>query len=175
MVAVCAVGQGDTVVLPIGAGQAVVVDAGPDPAAVDRCLRRLGVRSVPLLVVSHFHADHVGGLAGVLRGRRVGAVVTPQWPEPAAGRIAVEQAAAAAGIPVSAIGPGWRYAAGPVELALLGPPYPMHGTRSDPNNNSLVLRATVRGVRVVLAGDAETEEQQALLDGLPAADLRAEC
>ena len=55
-----------------GAGAAVVVDAGPDPAPVDGCLRRLGVAAVPLLVLSHFHADHVGGLAGVLRGRRVG-------------------------------------------------------------------------------------------------------
>jgi competence protein ComEC len=174
LIAVCAVGQGDTAVLRVGPGQAVVVDAGPDPAAADRCLGRLGVRSVPLLVLSHFHADHVGGLAGVLRGRRVGAVVTPQWPEPVTGRASVEQTAAAAGIPVTAIGPGWRYAAGPVELALLGPPYPMRGTRSDPNNNSLVLRAEVRGIRVMLAGDAEEEEQRALLDGLPAADLRAE-
>jgi competence protein ComEC len=174
VIAVCAVGQGDTIVLPVRAGQAVVVDAGPDPAAADQCLRRLGIRSVPLLVLSHFHADHVGGLAGVLRGRRVGAVVTPQWPEPAAGRAAVDQVAAADGIPVSAIGPGWSYAAGQVELALLGPPYPIRGTRSDPNNNSLVLRAQVRGIRIMLAGDAEEEEQRALLDGLPAAALRAE-
>ena len=58
--------------LPTGPGAAVVVDAGPEPAPVDRCLRRLGVRSVPLLVLSHLHADHVGGLAGVLRGRAVG-------------------------------------------------------------------------------------------------------
>ncbi|MEV4625190.1 ComEC/Rec2 family competence protein [Micromonospora sp. NPDC049523] len=172
--ALCAVGQGDTAVLPIGPGRAVVVDAGPDPAAADRCLRRLGVRSVPLLVISHFHADHVGGLAGVLRGRRVGAVVTPQWPEPTTGRSAVERAGAAAGIPVSGIGPGWRYVAGQVELTLLGPPYPMRGTRSDPNNNSLVLRARVGGVRVLLAGDAEEEEQRALLDGLPGTELRAE-
>ncbi|MGW4461450.1 ComEC/Rec2 family competence protein [Micromonospora sp. NPDC004704] len=172
--ALCAVGQGDTAVLPIGAGRAVVVDAGPNPAAADRCLRRLGVRSVPLLVVSHFHADHVGGLAGVLRGRKVGAVVTPQWPEPEAGRSAVERAGATAGIPVGGIGPGWRYVAGQVELTLLGPPYPMRGTRSDPNNNSLVLRARVGGVRVLLAGDAEEEEQRALLDGLPATELRAE-
>ena len=55
------------VVLPVTAGRAVVVDAGPGPSGVDGCLRRLGVREVPLLVVSHFHADHVGGIAGVFR------------------------------------------------------------------------------------------------------------
>ena len=47
-----------------------------------------------------------------------------------------------------------------MELVVLGPPYPLRGTRSDPNNNSLVLRATVAGVRILLPGDAETEEQR---------------
>lgn len=70
--AMCQVGQGDATVLAVGGDAAVVVDAGPDPAAVDRCLRELGVRRVPLLVLTHFHADHVAGLPGVLRGRSVG-------------------------------------------------------------------------------------------------------
>ena len=65
----CDVGQGDALVLQRGPGAAVVVDAGPDPAAVDRCLDRLGVEAVPLLVLTHFHADHIDGLTGVLDGR----------------------------------------------------------------------------------------------------------
>ncbi len=72
--AACDVGQGDALVLRAGDGTAVVVDAGPDPRAVDRCLRRLGVHRVPLLVLTHFHADHVDGLAGVLDHREVGDV-----------------------------------------------------------------------------------------------------
>ena len=59
----CSVGQGDALVLPAGAGRGVVVDAGPEPDPVDRCLRRLGIRQVVLLAVSHYHADHVGGVA----------------------------------------------------------------------------------------------------------------
>ena len=82
LVVACAVGQGDAVVLAAGPGRAVVVDAGPEPNAVDRCLRRLGVRQVVLFVVSHFHADHIGGVTGVFRGRTVAAVVGPDWPEP---------------------------------------------------------------------------------------------
>ncbi|WP_422773700.1 ComEC/Rec2 family competence protein [Plantactinospora sp. WMMC1484] len=174
LIVACAVGQGDSLVLPVGAGRAVVVDAGPEPGAVDRCLRRLDVRTVSLLVLSHLHADHVAGVDGVFRGRRVEAVLVPQWPEPVEGRAAVERAGRANGVPVGTAGVGWAYTAGPLVLTLLGPPFPLQGTRSDPNNNSLVLRAEVRGVSILLTGDAETEEQQALLDQVPEALLRAD-
>ncbi|MFC0506868.1 ComEC/Rec2 family competence protein [Micromonospora costi] len=174
VVVACAVGQGDTVVLPVSAGRAVVVDAGPEPAAVDGCLRRLGVREVPLLVVSHLHADHVGGIEGVFRGRRVAAVLAPVSDEPETGRALVRSAAAAGRARLLTASTGWAYRAGHIDLVLLGPPYPLRGTRSDPNNNSLVLRATVAGVRVLLPGDAETEEQRALLDRSPPGALRAE-
>jgi competence protein ComEC len=169
----CAVGQGDALVLPAGRGAAVVVDAGPDPAAVDRCLRRLGVRRVAVLVISHFHADHVAGVAGVFRGRRVGAVVTAGWPEPAVGRAQVAGTAAAARAPVGTVGPGWSYAAGGLRLTALAPVHAVRGTRSDPNNNSLVLRATVDGVDVLLTGDAEGEEQRTMVERASPGALRA--
>nr|WP_307870906.1 ComEC/Rec2 family competence protein [Micromonospora sp. C51] len=174
VVTACAVGQGDTMLLPVAVGRAVVVDAGPDPAAADACLRRLGVRRVSLLVVSHFHVDHTGGVAGIFRGRSVDTVLVPQWPEPVTGRDLVRSTAAAHGTPVVAAPAGWRYRAGAVDLTVLGPPYPMRGTRSDPNNNSLVLLAMVDRVRILLTGDAEVEEQRALRERLPPDGLRAD-
>ncbi|GAA1795526.1 ComEC/Rec2 family competence protein [Planosporangium flavigriseum] len=163
LMVVCDVGQGDAAVLPVGPGQAIVVDAGPDPTAVDGCLRRLGVRHVPLLVVSHFHIDHVGGVEGVFRNRSVGAVVTTAHPEPALGRRQVIEAATARRTPVRQAMPGEVYASAGLRLAVLGPSRPLVNTRSDPNNNSLVLRATVRGHSLLLAGDAEEDEQHTLL------------
>jgi competence protein ComEC len=174
LIVACAVGQGDAVVLPAGPARAVVVDAGPEPRAVDQCLRRLGVRQVVLFVVSHFHADHVGGVEGVFRGRSVLAVVTPDWPEPVGGRAAVVRQAAAAGAPLRAVGPGWRYVAGGLDLTAIGPVAALHGTKSDPNNNSLVMRARLAGRTVLLPGDAETEEQQELLSQLGSAPVRAD-
>ncbi|AEV82288.1 competence protein ComEC [Actinoplanes sp. SE50] len=174
LVVACSVGQGDAVVLPAGTGRAVVVDAGPDPDPVDRCLRRLGVRQVALFVVSHYHADHVGGVDGVFRGRAVAAVVAPDWPEPAGGRRQVAEAARAGGTPVLTVGPGWAYEVGGVRLVALGPVEPLRGTNSDPNNNSLVLRATLGGRTVLLPGDAETEEQNDLVARVGAAGLRAD-
>jgi len=174
LVVACAVGQGDAIVLPAGSGRAVVIDAGPEPNAVDHCLRRLGVRQVVVFVISHFHVDHIGGLAGVFRGRAVAAVVTPSWPEPMGGRAAVAEQAGAAHTPVHQIGPGWSYAVDGLELTTLGPVEPLHGTNSDPNNNSLVLRARLAGRTVLLPGDAETEEQQELLTALGPAAMHAD-
>ncbi|HEU4423715.1 MAG TPA: MBL fold metallo-hydrolase, partial [Pilimelia sp.] len=170
----CAVGQGDTGVLAAGPDRAVVVDAGPDPVEVDRCLRRLGVRRIPLLVISHYHADHVGGVAGVFRGRRVDAVVTTAWPEPAGGRELVARVASAHGSPVRPVAAGWSYAAQGLRFTAIGPPQRLTGTRSDPNNNSLVIRASVGGVTVLLAGDAEGEEQRAMRDHVSGVGLRAD-
>jgi competence protein ComEC len=172
IVVACAVGQGDAIVLPAGAGRAVVIDAGPEPNAVDQCLRRLGVRQVVLFVVSHFHVDHIGGVSGVFRGRDVRAVVGPDWAEPAGGRTAVTVAAGR--MPLHAVAPGWSYAVGGLRLTVIGPFEPLRGTNSDPNNNSLVLRAEVLGRSVLLPGDAETEEQDELLEHLGPEAVRAD-
>ncbi|MFI6325798.1 ComEC/Rec2 family competence protein [Nonomuraea sp. NPDC050556] len=77
----CDVGQGDGLVVSAGPGRAVVVDTGPDPVVMDRCLRDLDVTEIPLLILTHPHADHIGGLAGAVRGRRVGTIlVSPRHP-----------------------------------------------------------------------------------------------
>ena len=62
--------------MPTGPGAGVLVDAGPDVGAVDRCLDRLGIDVLPLVLMSHLDADHAGGLAGALAGREVGVVAT---------------------------------------------------------------------------------------------------
>ncbi|NHN56080.1 MBL fold metallo-hydrolase [Calidifontibacter sp. DB0510] len=72
VIVACDVGQGDGLVLRTAAGRAVVVDTGPDPQAMTGCLDRLKVTSIDAIVLSHFHADHVTGLAGVAAGRPVG-------------------------------------------------------------------------------------------------------
>ncbi len=159
----CDVGQGDALVLRAGEGSAVVVDAGPEPGPVNACLRRLGVKVVPLVLLSHPHVDHVGGIEGVLRDRRVGAVVTGTVGEPSAGERLVAKAARQRRVPTVAVTAGWEYRVGAVQLTVIGPERPFAGTRSDPNNNSLVVRATVRGVSILLAGDAEEEAQRALV------------
>ncbi|NEW34929.1 MBL fold metallo-hydrolase, partial [Nocardia cyriacigeorgica] len=74
VLAACDVGQGDGLALSAGPGSAVVVDVGPDPRTIRTCLNRLGITRIPLLVLTHPHADHIAGLDGALDGRDIGAV-----------------------------------------------------------------------------------------------------
>lgn len=159
----CDVGQGDAVVLPGDDGSAVVVDTGPDPRAVDRCLTRLGVARVSILVLTHFHADHVEGVPGVLRGRSVGVVVVSPLAEPAGEAARVRRWLSDAGVPERVAAPGDRWRAGGVDLAVVWPTRLLRDEGSDPNNASVTLLADVDGVRALLGGDLEPAAQDAVL------------
>ena len=159
----CDVGQGDAVVLNAGAGSAVVVDAGPDPAAVDRCLDDLDVRRVPLVLLTHLHADHVDGLPGVLRGRTVGVVEIGPLDDPEQQRDDVVGQAREAGVPIQRAALGEQRAVGALRWTVIAPGRPYRGTSSDPNNSSLVLRVHVGTTAVLLTGDIEPEAQRDLL------------
>lgn len=70
----CDVGQGDATVIKVSIHEAIVVDVGGNPDLIDRCLTDLGIKKIPLLLLTHFHADHVVGLPGALNRREVGQI-----------------------------------------------------------------------------------------------------
>ncbi|MCR8694817.1 DNA internalization-related competence protein ComEC/Rec2 [Rhodococcus pyridinivorans] len=165
----CDVGQGDALVLATGDGRAVVVDTGPEPEPVDRCLRRLRIRRVALLVVSHLHADHAAGIRGVLDGRSVETVVVGPG---AASDDAADVLAPATeiGVPVREVGAGAVLRAGDLDIRVVGPAG--RGTGGSENDESLVLAVDTVVGRVLLPGDAE----EAALDALvrSGTDVRAD-
>ncbi|WP_433802419.1 ComEC/Rec2 family competence protein [Actinomycetospora sp. CA-084318] len=176
-VVACDVGQGDALVLATGEpGRAVLVDAGADAGPVDRCLARLGVRSLALVVLSHLHVDHVGGLAGALRGRSTGGVAVGPVREPVGTLAQVSARARAAGAPVVGMEKGVVLRWPGLTLEVLGPVHPgVHVDGEDGsqvNDTSLVLRASTPLGRVLLPGDAERASQDALLAA--GTDLHAE-
>ncbi|PRY36190.1 DNA internalization-related competence protein ComEC/Rec2 [Umezawaea tangerina] len=175
-VVACDVGQGDAVVLATAEpGRAVLVDTGPDPAPVAACLRRLGIRRIPLLVLSHLHADHVGGLAAVLADRSVGAVAIGPSHEPGWAWEEVRRRTRAAGVDLVELTAGQRLDWPGLVLEVLGPkgePASAEDENTAINDSSLVLRARTAAGRVLLTGDIELAGQAGLLGGH--VDLAAE-
>ena len=167
----CDVGQGDALVLRGDSGGSVVVDTGPDPQAIDRCLGDAGVTRVDLLVLTHHHADHVDGVPGVLEDRVVAAALISPLREPLEQATKVEQWLA--GIPVSIARTGQRLQVDGIALTVLWPQRIIRGPESAPNNASVVLLAEVRGVRLLLLGDVEIAAQVALRTSLagPGVDI----
>ncbi|MGH4028234.1 ComEC/Rec2 family competence protein [Actinomycetota bacterium Odt1-20B] len=161
--AMCDVGQGDAMVLAAGAGAGVVVDAGPDPVPVDRCLRSLGVTRVPLVLLTHFHADHVAGLEGVLRGRSVGVIQTTGYEEPQGQAAFVRERAAAHHVPVIRAVAGERRRAGALDWRVLWPQPPPGPPPDGPNDASVTLLVRTAGLTLLLLGDLEPPAQRALL------------
>ncbi|EMF23289.1 hypothetical protein H114_29366 [Streptomyces gancidicus BKS 13-15] len=167
----CDVGQGDALVLAAGGNTGVVVDAGPDPLLVDDCLRSLGVTRVPLVILTHFHADHVAGLTGVLRGREVGGIGATALEEPADQVAAVRRAATATGVPLTRVAAGERRRVGDLTWEVLWPPPGGHPAMEGPNDASVALLVRTGTLRLLLLGDLEPPAQRALARSPAARDL----
>ncbi len=154
------VGQGDAVLLRSPEGAAALVDAGPpgSPAPVARALRRVGVRRLDVMVLTHDSLDHVGGAPDVLAELDVGLVV--HEPPPADGFApAHERAARAArdrGVPVRGLRAGGRLAVGRWRVTVLSPARGRLAGQ-DPNPASLVALASADGLDVLLTADAESD------------------
>ncbi|WP_198947318.1 ComEC/Rec2 family competence protein [Cellulosimicrobium sp. KWT-B] len=171
-VVACDVGQGDALVVRSGPRAAVVVDVGPAGAAAGSCLDDLGVERVDLLVLSHFHADHVGGLEAVLSGREVERALVSPTAEPAGQAERVLGDLADAGVPVQVARPGETGATGTAGAAGAGGSGEsvddgaswevLQAGPGDANDASVALLVRVAGLDVVALGDLEDAGQASL-------------
>jgi competence protein ComEC len=179
------VGQGDAVALRTPRGRWLVVDAGrawrggdAGVRTVVPWLRRRG-GPVAALVLSHPHADHVGGAASVLMRLRPERLWDPGFVLGSAIYQDVLATARAAGVPWRRVTPGDSLALDGVVVTVLAPDSAWTAALDDPNLASVVLSIRVARVRFLLVGDAEGPEEAWLLaraarDPRVAAALRAD-
>ena len=170
LVVMCDVGQGDSLLLRSAPESAVVIDTGSDPERVDACLADAGVDRVPAVVLTHFHADHVSGLAGVLAGRDVGVVLSTPVEEPSEQAAMVREVLAATGRGPEHITAGDARRVGQVSWRALWPRR-LISRGSVPNNASVVLVAEIAGRSILLTGDIEPDAQRALVGDVVGLDL----
>ena len=143
------VGQGDATLL-LDSGHAVLVDTGTrDYEERLAAYTHFYAGRIDILFLTHDHADHCGGAEKILTDFRVGTLVIPDA--------------------------GMTLSAGKITCTVLGP---AAFVEDNSNNNSLIVRADLwvdgNVCSVLLTGDAEAEEEAAVLATPYAADLRAD-
>jgi competence protein ComEC len=149
------VGQGDSALLEVAEGS-VLVDQGPPEAGVAAQLRRLGVRTLAAMVLTHPQRDHIGGAEEVLRRLRVLQVLDPALPSPSADERRALAAARERGVTVVTARAGQEYTLGRLRLRVLWPDRPGSASE-DPNQRAVVLLATYGATDVLLTADAESD------------------
>jgi competence protein ComEC len=157
------VGQGDAILIDRGDTD-ILVDGGPTSADVLAYLQGQGVADIDLLVATHPHADHIGGLADVLAQYQVSEI----WVNGDTASSETYQnfaaAVAAEGATVREPTRGYTIQMDGLSIAVLNPTSELTG---DPNEDSVVFRLTCGQVSVLLAGDATSDSEASML----AADL----
>ena len=178
-VANCDIGQGDSMVINLGNHQGIVIDVGPDPVAEDRCLKALGIREIPLLILSHFHADHVAGLTGAIKNRAVGQVWVSVNSAPL-----IESAKAQAalkGVEMIKAVRGMSARVGPLTIRVLWPTLSatsfeeMPGDGSQINNSSIAILITSNAFSLFAGGDLEPPVQEILVKDVGPVDIYKVC
>jgi competence protein ComEC len=169
------VGQGDAALITSPTGKTVLIDGGPHEASATLVtfLRARHAGPLDLILLTHRHADHLGGLPAVVE--TIGARLFLDAPTPHAGqeRERLMHALDRAHVPVRDATRGRTIdLGGGATLTLLSPPEPpIVGSRSDVNANSIVARLDLGRTRFLFMGDAETLTERWLLD--QHADVRA--
>jgi competence protein ComEC len=159
------VGQGDSILIMLPEGLTMLIDGGSANTGVVAYLREKGVKKIDLMVATHPHDDHIGGLIQVLEAMPVDKVVTNGQAHTTATYEHFLDAILNSGAEYSEVQRGDTIALGELEFSVLSP----GGILGDYlNDNSLVLRLTYGQTTFLFMGDAEINAQNSMLAaGLP--------
>ena len=185
-VAAIDVGQGDSIIVTFPDGKRMLVDGGgllsfnkkrkaqidtgQDVVAAYLWTRRLG--HIDVIVSTHAHEDHTGGLASLIDLFRPREIWTGANPESAAWS-AVERAAERRSTAIRSWRAGPRFAYGGATIEILSPPQDYVPAAAPKNNDSLVLLIEHGEHRFLLTGDMEREMEWRLVESgrLPRIDV----
>lgn len=148
------VGQGDSILIRAPNGKNILYDGGRSKEGVLEALQDLGVGGLELVIASHPDADHIGGLAAVMRRYRPKYFMDNAIPHTtqtyADLLVAIEEAGSQVLSPTAR-----RIGVGKVSLDILPPPLK---EAFDNNDNSVGLRVSYGCFSALLTGDAGEDE-----------------
>ncbi|WP_461369331.1 ComEC/Rec2 family competence protein [Candidatus Darwinibacter acetoxidans] len=156
------VGQRDSILISTSDGHAMLVDGGPADASgkVLEAIRKAGVERLDVLVSTHPHADHIGGLGGVLDAIPVGRVIDSGKVHTSKTYEGYLEKILAKDIPFALGRTGSSFALGPATIKIL---WPNEKLSDNLNDCSVVVRVIYGKFSALLAGDIEAGAEQTLV------------
>ena len=155
------VGQGDATLVECD-GKYMLVDGGmPEYSdTIYSILQKKDIHYLDVIVATHDHADHVGGLSGALEYVNVGTVYSSVDSSDNTSFQMFKEEVEAKGKEITVVKAGYSFMLGRATVDVLGPV----NDSDEPNNMSLVLKISLGDASVLIMGDAERDEIQDILN-----------
>ena len=160
------VGQADSILIDCD-GKTMLIDGGnPENAqGIESQLQSLHISALDYVVGTHPHADHIGGLAQIIRDYKVGAVIMTDAKTNTTTYANLLKTIAAKGLKITRPTPGQTLALGGGSFTVIAPSRTDH---EDLNDDSVVLRLVYGEKSFLFTGDASKESERDMLKtGLP--------
>lgn len=159
------VGQGDATLITCN-NEAMLIDAGDNDQGtkIQNYLQKQGISELKYVICTHPDADHIGGMDVILYKFDCETIFMTEEAKDTATYRDVMDTMARKGCRATLPVVGNKYALGDAEFTIIGPAE----ISGDSNNNSIAIILTHGQNRFVFTGDAEEEEEQALINsGIP--------
>lgn len=169
------VGQGDSSLFILPDGKTILIDAGPEDAGkkLVKELKKLGVKKIDLLVATHPHSDHIGGMRRIISNFQIGKIWDSGFISNSPLQKNFYSTIQNKEIPFGRPKRGHSEKMGDVLVQVLAPARLIRGTKRDANNNCLVMNIKYGSTDFLMLADME-REQRSTVSPLPrAAVLKA--
>ncbi len=162
-VVVIDVGQGDSILVVFDTGETMLIDAGTKSSAkkISNILDTYGIEKIDVLVATHPHADHIGGMESIVKEYQIGRIYMPDKPSSSATYKNLVSAVAENDIPVVEAYAGLDFILGPATCTIVSP---QKDIKSDANNASVVIFLDYGETDFLFTGDMETKAENIVLD-----------
>ena len=185
-------GKLEVLMLNVGQGDAILVKTGEQTALIDtsdldeqdklkRELDKAGVKKIDKVILTHPHADHIGGMDVVLKDFQIGEVYDNGMPSTSKIYLRYMKALKQQKIPRQGLKAGDELdLGGGVKFKVLAPSAKLvqqgtqKGYKHDPNNESVVGQLIFGDFRMMFTGDAERNEEHYILEAFDQAQLKSQ-
>jgi competence protein ComEC len=156
------VGQADSILVQV-LGSNMLIDAGTNAAAASltNTLKNKGITKFDVVVGTHPHEDHIGGLDTVINQFAVEKIFMPGVSATSKTFEDVMQAIKNKGLTITNPVPGTSFNLNSATCAILAPNSPKY---EDANSYSIVIRVLYGGFSFLFTGDAQIDSEKEMLD-----------